>query len=82
MILNLNDVSLNVVCSKFSLVAGLLMFTAKFFRMFIVVGRGFHKRYELLGNHLTLSLSRSGRWHGAIIADVMKLEGIIELFSS
>lgn len=82
MVLYLVAVASNVKSSILSLVAGQLGFATKFFRMFVVFRRRFCKSFELFSNHLALSLSRSSRGHGSIVADILKLEGHIKLFST
>lgn len=82
MVLYLVAVASNVESSILSLVAGQLGFATKFFRMFVVFRRRFCKSFELFSNHLTLSLSRSSRGHGSIVADILKLEGLVKLFST
>lgn len=82
MVLYLVAVASNVESSILSLVARQLGFATKLFRMFVVFRRCFSKSFELFSNHLALSLSRSSRGHGSIVADIMKLEGLIKLFST
>lgn len=82
MVLYLVAVASNVKSSILSLVAGQLGFATEFFRMFVVFRRRLCKSFELFSNHLALSLSRSSRGHGSIVADILKLEGHIKLFST
>lgn len=80
MVLYLVAVASNVESSILSVVAGQLGFATKFFTMFVVFRRRFCKSFELFSDHLALSLGRSSRGHGSIVADILKLEGLVKLF--
>lgn len=82
MISNLVAVATDIKCSILFLVARQLRATLKLFRLFVILSRRLGKSLELFGNHLPLSLSRSGRRHRPIITKIMKLKCVIEPFSA
>ena len=81
-IANLIAIAADIKDSILFLVTGELRLAAEFIRVFVVLGRCLGKSFELFGNNLALSLRRSGRWHGSIVADIMKLKGVIKLLST